>query len=164
MRRRGFFGACVALLGLANVGKAESPAKPRFRSLSNAQRRKLTDVEIKALPDDGTSGGLEAGPIVFDDAMILTPILYGETLPVILHPREMDFVETQEVTKKKIIESFRMRSIPETYRILSERYGMTTDEIGHLTAFQVETLLGRKITEKQMPSNRWLKGFREIDG
>lgn len=44
-------------------------------------RRKLNDMEMKALLDDATSGGLEAAPIVFDDAVILTPILHGELFP-----------------------------------------------------------------------------------
>ena len=44
-------------------------------------RRKLSEMEMKALLDDSTSGGLEAAPIVFDDAVILTPILYGELFP-----------------------------------------------------------------------------------
>lgn len=44
-------------------------------------RRKLTEMEIKALLDDNTSGGLEIAPIEFDDALILTPVLYGELFP-----------------------------------------------------------------------------------
>lgn len=44
-------------------------------------RRKLTDMEIKALLDDNTSGGLEIAPIEFDDALILTPVLFGELFP-----------------------------------------------------------------------------------
>lgn len=43
--------------------------------------RKLMQHEIKALIDDATSGGLEAAPIAFDDAIILTPILYNELFP-----------------------------------------------------------------------------------
>jgi HK97 family phage major capsid protein len=38
-------------------------------------------LEQKALIDDATSGGLEAAPIVFDDMMITTPLLYGEFYP-----------------------------------------------------------------------------------
>ena len=33
--------------------------------------------------DDNTSGGLEAVPIVFDDAVILTPVLTGELFPLV---------------------------------------------------------------------------------
>jgi hypothetical protein len=44
---------------------------------------KLTDVQIKALIDDSVSGGLEAAPIVFDDAFILTPLLNGEIFPLV---------------------------------------------------------------------------------
>lgn len=45
--------------------------------------RKLTEMEIKSILDDSTSGGLEAAPIVFDDALILTPLLYGEIYPLV---------------------------------------------------------------------------------
>lgn len=38
---------------------------------------------IKALIDDATSGGLEAAPIVFDDMVIQTPLLYGELYPLV---------------------------------------------------------------------------------
>jgi HK97 family phage major capsid protein len=37
--------------------------------------------ETKALIDDATSGGLEAAPIVFDDMIITTPLLFGEFYP-----------------------------------------------------------------------------------
>lgn len=43
--------------------------------------RKLSNLEIKALIDDSVSGGLEAAPIVFDDAVISTPVLHGELFP-----------------------------------------------------------------------------------
>jgi HK97 family phage major capsid protein len=45
--------------------------------------RKLNEMERKALLDDATSGGLEATPIVFDDAVILTPVLFGELFPML---------------------------------------------------------------------------------
>ncbi len=38
---------------------------------------------MKALIDDSTSGGLEAAPIVFDDMVITTPLLYGELYPLV---------------------------------------------------------------------------------
>jgi HK97 family phage major capsid protein len=50
---------------------------------SKIDNRKLTDMEIKALIDDSTSGGTEAAPIVFDDAVILTPVLHGELFPLV---------------------------------------------------------------------------------
>lgn len=43
--------------------------------------QKLTPSQQKALLDDGTSGGLEIAPIAFDDAIITTPLLYGELFP-----------------------------------------------------------------------------------
>jgi HK97 family phage major capsid protein len=45
--------------------------------------RKLSQFEQKALIDDATSGGLEAAPIVFDQAIIETPLLYGELFPLV---------------------------------------------------------------------------------
>ena len=41
------------------------------------------DLQLKALLDDSTSGGLEAVPIEFDAALILTPILTGELFPLV---------------------------------------------------------------------------------
>lgn len=46
-------------------------------------RRKMTDFEVKALLDDSTSGGIEAAPIAFDDAIVLIPVLYGELFPLV---------------------------------------------------------------------------------
>lgn len=43
--------------------------------------KKLNEFQIKALLDDTVSGGIEATPIVFDEAIILTPVLYGEFFP-----------------------------------------------------------------------------------
>lgn len=45
--------------------------------------RKLTEMEVKTLLDDNTSGGLEAVPIVFDAAVITYPVLYGELFPLV---------------------------------------------------------------------------------
>ena len=50
---------------------------------ADVSNRKLTDLEQKALIDDATSGGLEAAPIVFDDRIIETPLLYGELFPLV---------------------------------------------------------------------------------
>ena len=46
-------------------------------------RRKLTELEQKALIDDATSGGTEAAPIVFDDRVIQAPLLNGELYPLV---------------------------------------------------------------------------------
>jgi HK97 family phage major capsid protein len=46
-------------------------------------RAKLSAAQIKTLLDDSTSGGIEITPVVFDDALILTPILYGELFPFV---------------------------------------------------------------------------------
>lgn len=44
-------------------------------------KKKLSDMHIKALLDDSVSGGIEAAPIAFDDAVIIYPVLYGELFP-----------------------------------------------------------------------------------
>lgn len=55
---------------------------------------KLTsDLHRKAVLDDSTSGGLEAVPIEFDSAVILTPLLNGELFP---------FVSITNVTRRRI--------------------------------------------------------------
>lgn len=46
-------------------------------------RRKLQPSEVKALLDDSTSGGVNAVPLVYDDAVITTSILYGELFPFV---------------------------------------------------------------------------------
>lgn len=46
-------------------------------------RRKLTEIEIKALIDDATSGGVEIAPIEFDDALVTIPVLFGELFPMV---------------------------------------------------------------------------------
>lgn len=49
----------------------------RLRDLPNG------DYWMKAVLDDSTSGGLEAVPIEFDAAVILTPLLNGELFPLV---------------------------------------------------------------------------------
>ena len=51
------------------------------RGESDDIKGRLSPWQQKALIDDSTSGGLEAVPIVFDDAVIQTPLLYGELYP-----------------------------------------------------------------------------------
>lgn len=58
---------------------------------------------MKALIDDSTSGGLEAAPIVFDDMVITTPLLYGELYPLVntiplARGRRVEGVSTGTVT------------------------------------------------------------------
>lgn len=60
-------------------------------------RRRLNEMEIKGILDDTISGGLEAAPIVFDDMVILTPLLYGELFP---------FVNVVNITRGRRIEGF----------------------------------------------------------
>lgn len=47
------------------------------------KRTKMGDLHIKALLDDTVSGGIEITPSVFDDAIILYPVLYGELFPFV---------------------------------------------------------------------------------
>lgn len=63
------------------------------------EARKLTQVEVKALLDDSTSGGITAAPLVFDDAVILTPVLFGEIYPL---------VNVVNITRGRRIEGFSM--------------------------------------------------------
>lgn len=46
-------------------------------------RKKLTEFQVKGLLDDTASGGIEATPIVFDDAIVMIPVLYGEIFPFV---------------------------------------------------------------------------------
>lgn len=46
-------------------------------------RKKLTDWQVKALLDDTTSGGIEITPAVFDDAIVMIPVLFGELFPFV---------------------------------------------------------------------------------
>lgn len=46
-------------------------------------RRRLNDLEMKALIDDSTSGGIEIAPIEFDDMLVTTPVLFGELFPLV---------------------------------------------------------------------------------
>ena len=50
---------------------------------TKVDRRFLNDFERKAILDDATSGGIEAAPVVVDDAVILTPVLHGELFPLV---------------------------------------------------------------------------------
>lgn len=52
-----------------------------------------TELQRKDLLDDSTSGGLEAVPIEFDDAVIITPLLEGELFPL---------VTVRNVTRRRI--------------------------------------------------------------
>lgn len=45
--------------------------------------RKLDELERKNLLDDTISGGIEVTPVVFDESIILTPVLYGELFPFV---------------------------------------------------------------------------------
>lgn len=51
--------------------------------VSKVNRKKLTDFQIKALLDDTISGGIEITPSVFDDAIVMIPVLFGELFPFV---------------------------------------------------------------------------------
>lgn len=63
---------------------------------------KLADFQIKALLDDAISGGLEIAPVVFDDQIIMTPILNGEFFPK---------VNVVPITRGRRIESASMGNV-----------------------------------------------------
>lgn len=44
-------------------------------------RKKLDDLQVKTILNDATSGGAEISPYMFDDAVVLYPLLYGELFP-----------------------------------------------------------------------------------
>jgi len=50
---------------------------------SRVNRKKLADWQMKALLDDTSSGGIEITPVVFDDAIVMIPVLYGELFPFV---------------------------------------------------------------------------------
>lgn len=50
---------------------------------ARVNRKKLADWQMKALLDDTTSGGIEITPVVFDDAIVMIPVLYGELFPFV---------------------------------------------------------------------------------
>lgn len=66
--------------GIINGGEDGGSEAPNSFAVVN---RRLHEHEIKALIDDNTSGGLEIAPIFFDDAIILTPLLFGELFPLV---------------------------------------------------------------------------------
>lgn len=68
----------------------------------NTRGQKLTPSQQKAIIDDATSGGLEAAPIFFDDAVITTPLLYGEFFPS---------VNVVPITRGRRIEGFSMGNL-----------------------------------------------------
>lgn len=49
----------------------------------NVNRQKLDEKGRKDILDDSTSGGTNAVPVTFDDAIVMTPVLYGELFPLV---------------------------------------------------------------------------------
>lgn len=68
--------------GLINAGWGDKVGEESPNSIA-VRNRRLTEMERKALIDDGTSGGLEIAPIFFDDNVIMTPLLNGEVFPLV---------------------------------------------------------------------------------
>jgi HK97 family phage major capsid protein len=69
-----------------------------------AKGARLNQMQIKAVLDDTTSGGLEAVPIVFDDLAVITPLLHSELLQYV----------DQRLTNSRRVESFRINN-PDMY-------------------------------------------------
>lgn len=89
--------------GVIHGGRDGGDESPNSIAVNN---RRLTDFEIKAILDDGTSGGLEIAPIVFDDAIIMTPLLNGEVFPL---------VDVQTVTRGRRVEGASMGNVTVTW-------------------------------------------------
>lgn len=64
-------------------------------------RKKLTEFETKALLDDTVSGGIEITPVVFDDAIVMIPVLFGELFP---------FVNVTNIPKGRRVKSGSMQN------------------------------------------------------
>jgi HK97 family phage major capsid protein len=64
-------------------------------------RKKLGEWQVKALLDDTTSGGIEITPTVFDDAIVMIPVLFGELFP---------FVNVVNIPKGRRIKSGAMQN------------------------------------------------------
>lgn len=77
-----------------NVGGEE--AEGAGREVNN---QKLTEGMRKALLDDSTSGGITLVPQVFDDALIVAPLLFGELFP---------YVTVEDLTAGRRIEAATM--------------------------------------------------------
>jgi len=77
------------------VGKMED----REGGWMNVNRKGLTDLQRKTILDDSVSGGIEITPVVFDDALVLTPVLHGELFP---------FVNVVTVTKGRRVKGASM--------------------------------------------------------
>lgn len=64
-------------------------------------RKKLQDFQVKALLDDTVSGGIEITPVVFDDAIVMIPVLFGELFP---------FVNVTNIPKGRRVKSGSMQN------------------------------------------------------
>jgi len=71
------------VLYAAHNEKWSGRIETRDSSVRVFNREKLGGVNVKTLLDDSVSGGIEITPVVFDDALILIPILYGELFPYV---------------------------------------------------------------------------------
>lgn len=77
-------GVPIRLTELDQQLITEALHEDSFVGLDNSPfARKRTDYEIKAVLDDSTSGGQEAVPEYFDNAIITTPLLHGELFPYV---------------------------------------------------------------------------------
>lgn len=83
---------------------------------------KLTEWGRKALIDDTTSGGLEAVPIVFDDAAILPALLFGEFYPI---------VEVKPITRGRRVEGV----------VFGELSGAASSEDTNITLFTTASFI-----------------------
>lgn len=90
------------------------------------KRANLSELQIKGLLDDTVSGGIEIAPTVFDDAIILLPVLYGELFP---------FVNVKPITRGRRVKGGAL-SLPEFTDGVSEGSAITPfDTSGYIEAF-----------------------------
>jgi HK97 family phage major capsid protein len=75
--------------------------KGRQEAAVPLRRKKLAEMHVKALLDDTVSGGIEVAPAVFDEAIILFPVLYGELFP---------FVTVQNVARGRRVKGASMQN------------------------------------------------------
>lgn len=73
----------VAWTGTVGSGFDDGAASLESKAHYSVNRQKLDEKGRKDLLDDSASGGTNAVPVTFDDAIVMTPVLYGELFPLV---------------------------------------------------------------------------------
>ncbi|WP_425397298.1 phage major capsid protein [Aeoliella sp.] len=74
--------------------------------IGNEYVSELDGSRVKSLLDDSASGGLELVPIVFDEAIVQTPLLFSEVLP---------YVDLREVSRGSRVEGASIANVEATF-------------------------------------------------